>query len=87
MGTGGGNVPLVLGFDAYNQNDTGDVAKNITAKADTDHIPVVMVIEDETKDCSDGSGRSIHDMESGRDSRYIEEPDGWASAGGGFGRG
>ena len=45
MGTGGNQVNAVLsavGFDAYNQAQTGDVAKPLTAAAtDSDHIPCV----------------------------------------------
>ena len=46
MGTGGGNVPMVMveGVDCYNQALTGDVAKSLTNKAtDSDHIPCVVM--------------------------------------------
>ena len=34
----------VVGFDAYNHNPTGDIAKSLTAmRSDTDHIPVVFI--------------------------------------------
>ena len=38
-----GTVKATIGFDAYNQAVTGDVAKSLTAKSsDADHIPVVV---------------------------------------------
>ena len=46
MGTGGGNVPMVMveGVDCYNQALTGDVAKTLTNGAtDSDHIPCVVM--------------------------------------------
>ena len=47
MGTGGGNVPMVLeavGIDCYNQAVTGDKAKALTNRAtDSDHIPCVAI--------------------------------------------
>lgn len=45
MGTGGGNVPMVMveGLDCYNQTVTGDKAKALTNSAtDADHIPCVV---------------------------------------------
>ena len=46
MGTGGGNVPMVMveGLDGYNQCLTGDKAKSLTNRAtDSDHIPCVVM--------------------------------------------
>lgn len=45
MGTGGGNVPLVVcGLDAYNQTETGNVAKTLlSGHADCDGVPCVAV--------------------------------------------
>ena len=46
MGTGGGNVPMVMveGVDCYNQQMTGNKAKCLThGAADTDHIPCVVM--------------------------------------------
>ena len=46
MGTGGGNVPMVMveGVDCYNQTVTGDKAKALTNCAtDSDHIPCVVM--------------------------------------------
>ena len=45
MGTGGGNVPMVMveGVDCYNQTITGDKAKSLTNSAtDSDNIPCVV---------------------------------------------
>lgn len=43
MGTGGGNVPMVMAIDGYNQAVTGNVSKPLTnASTDSDHIPMVM---------------------------------------------
>lgn len=42
MGTGGGNVPMVMAIDGYNQAVTGNVSKPLTnASTDSDHIPLV----------------------------------------------
>ena len=47
MGTGGGNVPMVMeavGVDVYNQTTTGDKAKALTNRAtDSDRIPCVAI--------------------------------------------
>lgn len=45
MGTGGGNVPLILmGVDTYNQSLTGDKAKSLLAKhTDCDGVPCVAI--------------------------------------------
>ena len=41
-GTGGGNQPIVCGFDGYCQTVTGDVSKALNSSAtDCDHIPII----------------------------------------------
>ena len=43
------NLPKAIGFDAYNQAPTGGVSKAMTAKGDSDHIPLVFVLNRQDK--------------------------------------
>lgn len=50
MGTGGGNVPMVLGIDAYNQTTQLEVISPLRSAEGGDTKPMVMVIEDELQE-------------------------------------
>ena len=42
-GTGGNNMPIVVGVDLYNQTTTGNVSKSLNSAAtDADHVPCAM---------------------------------------------
>lgn len=43
------NLPKAIGFDAYNQTPTGGVSKAMTTKGDSDHIPIVFVLNRQDK--------------------------------------
>ena len=63
MGTGGGNVPMVMeavGIDCYNQAVTGDKAKALTNRAtDSDHIPCVAIDLAPTLTCTHGGEPAV----------------------------